>query len=499
MKRFLLICFTFVFAVLLWGCSQESVEKVIPMPTTEAPTTEPPVEELTLVVTTANIGDLENYPDLKRVDLTGSTCYAAIEEYIAAHPEVEVIYTVSLGGTEVSPDVQKLELTAGSFDYSTLQDSLPHLPNVQSVYFQDMELSLEDYVNFRNMFPALEMGYDVELDGQTLDGMAESADFSDMTAETIEGFAARLELLPALSEIELMKADGTTDFTLEEVAELQKLVPGAVCHYSFDLWGQTISTTDEEVKYANRYIGNQIEGAEDQLRQALSVMKGCKRFILDNCHFDNETLAAIRDEYRNVTKLVWRVWFGPDGSCLTDREVIRYMPTLTGDGSANLIYCEDARFIDVGHNEALFNCDFVAKMTKLEAIIISGAPVKDMSAFAGCESLEFLELAYCAYVDDISAVAQCKNLKRINISYTGVSDLSPLDELDLEIMVDTHSKVSSEERERFESLHPDCLTLHTTEQPYGYPWRYTEDGKYNDYYLMLREIFNYDNPSQTRW
>lgn len=499
MKRIMLLCFTFIFAILLWGCSREEVERVLPIPMTEAPTTQPPVEELTLVVTSVNIRDLENYPDLKRVDLTGSTCYTAIEEYIAAHPEVEVTYTVSLGGMEVSPDVQKLELTAGSFDLQTLVLNLPHLPNVQSVLFQDMELKLGDYVNFKNMFPALEMGYNVQLGDKTYDGMTETVDFSGLSPEAIQAFAPRLELLPALSQIELMKADGTTDFTLEQVAEIQKLAPGAVCHYTFDLWGQTISTTDEEVKYANQYIGNQIEGAENQLRQALSIMKGCKRFILDNCHFTNETLAAIRDEYRNVTKLVWRVWFGPDGSCLTDREMIRYMPTLTGDSSANLIYCEDALFIDVGHNEALFNCDFVAKMTKLRAIIISGAPVRDMSAFAGCESLEFLELAYCGYVDDISAVAQCKNLKRINLSYTAVSDLSPLDELDLEIMVDTHAKTTAEEQQRFESLHPNCLTLHDTEQPYGYPWRYTEDGKYNDYYLMLREVFDYDNPSQTRW
>lgn len=494
MKRILSLCIAFAVAILLWGCSREEMEKVLPIPTTE-----PPVEELTQVVTSVSIADLDNYPELKRVDLTGSTCYTAIEQYIASHPQVDVTYTVSLGGKTVRPDVQELELPSGSYDLKLLVGNMEHLPQVNSIYFPDMDMSLEEYVSLRNTFPGMKMSYDVKLGNMTCDNLAESVDFSSMTPEEAMGYAPKLELLPALSQIELMKADGTSNFNLEQAAALQKMVPGAVLHYTFELWGKTISTTDEQVSYANQYIGNKIEGAEDQLRQTLSIMKGCKRFVLDNCHFENETLAVIRDEYRNVTKLVWRVWFGPDGSCLTDREMIRYMPDLSGSSSANLIYCEDARFIDVGHNTMLFNVDFVSKMTKLEAIIISGSPVKDMAPFAGCESLVFLELAYCMYVDDISAVANCKNLKRLNIAFTSVSDLSPLDDLDLEIMVDTHAKTSEEDQQRFESLHPDCLVQHTGEQPYGYPWRYTEEGKWNEYYTMLREIFNYDNPTQTRW
>lgn len=490
MKRVLILCLSLAAAVLLWGCgSSEIVQKVMP-------TTEPPVEEIVRVMTAGELAELDTYPALKRVDLSGSTCYDAIEAYIASHPEVDVTYTVSLGSTVAAPDAKTLELDR--LDYTQLKENLPYLPQLESVSFRDLE-SLEEYVMLRNDFPRLNMSYQIQLGSMVCDSTVETADFSNLMPEEVLAFAPKLGLLPGLTQIELMKEDGTSNFTLEQAAELQKAVPGVVLHYAFELWGKTISTTDEEVYYSNQYIGNQIEGAEDQLRQALSVMKGCSRFVLDNCHFENETLAAIRDEYRNVTKLVWRVWFGPDGSCLTDREMIRYMPTLSGNSSANLIYCEDARFIDVGHNELLFNVDFVSKMTKLEAIIISGAPVKDMSAFAGCESLEFLELAYCMYVDDISAVAQCKNLKRINLAYTGVSDLSPLDELDLEIMVDTHAQTSEEEQQRFESVHPNCLTLHTTDQPYGYPWRYTEDGKWNDYYLMLRGIFNYDNPTQTRW
>ena len=58
-------------------------------------------EELALVLTEADFAQLEEYPNLKKLDLTGSTCYDAIEDYIASHPEVEVTYTVALAGKEL--------------------------------------------------------------------------------------------------------------------------------------------------------------------------------------------------------------------------------------------------------------------------------------------------------------------------------------------------------------------------------------------------------------
>ena len=84
--------------VLLAGCQTNPVET-----TTTAPTeTEPPVEQLKLVVTEDTIGQLEQYPALKQVDLTGSTCYEAIARYMEKHPKVEVTYTVELGTVKVS-------------------------------------------------------------------------------------------------------------------------------------------------------------------------------------------------------------------------------------------------------------------------------------------------------------------------------------------------------------------------------------------------------------
>ena len=75
-----LICLLLVCALIfaLPGCGKEEA------PATEAPTeTTAPVEQLALVVTEEDISQLEQYKELKELDLTGSTCYAAIAEYAA--------------------------------------------------------------------------------------------------------------------------------------------------------------------------------------------------------------------------------------------------------------------------------------------------------------------------------------------------------------------------------------------------------------------------------
>ena len=142
----------------------------------------------------------------------------------------------------------------------------------------------------------------------------------------------------------------------------------------------------------------------------------------------------------------------------------------------------------------LRQCDFVAGMPKLRAVILSGSMISDLTPFQNCQNLEFLEVAYCGYLEDISPLASCTSLERLNIAYTKVSDLSPLDQLNLQVLVDARSKTDEAERARFDDLHPDCITQHTgdakDDQPYGYPWRYEQNGDANEYYALLKEKFD---------
>ena len=298
-----------------------------------------------------------------------------------------------------------------------------------------------------------------------------------------------MELLPGITTVQLMKEDGTSSLTLTDVQKLQEARPDTHFLYSFEFFGQTLSTDTERVEFKNKKIGDE---AEEQLRQALDVMDKCTYFLLDNCRLSNEVLAQLREDYRGRTKIVWRIWFG-EGTSLTDAEIIRSTYNVEDDNCHDLVYCEDVRFIDFGHNEWLDGCEFIRGMPNLEFIILSGAPIKSLEPFENCKKLRILEIAFCMYITDLTPLANCESLEMLNIGETRVKDLSPLDGLNLTMLMASGARVPYEEQQRFAEVHPDCWASYKGNQ-YGAGWRYDEDNKQLPWYQKIADIFGYPKP-----
>jgi len=445
------------------------------------------------------------FPNFEKLDATGCTDYALLERVCSENPSWTVLYQVDIGGTAYPPDTTGLELENGQYDYDTLMENLPHLPKVTSMFLHTPELSLEQIGELKERFPEIAVACTVSLMGQEFNSDTEELDLSKLSAEELPGVLEKLPMLPNLSRLELMDGDSSS-LSKADVKSLMDAMPQASIHYTFDLFGQTLSTEQEEVSYKNQRIGDE---GEAELRQALDIMPQCTRLILDNCHFSNDVLAQLREDYRGRTKIVWRVWFGEGGSSLTDATAIRAVYGLVDDNCHDLVYCEDVVYMDIGHDEYLDACDFIAGMPNLEYVILSGSPIKSLEPFRACKRLKFLEIAFCEYVTDLSPLADCESLEMLNISNTHVKDLSPLDELPL-----THlcallnpgggSRISQEEQARFIEKHPDCWSTFTGSQPYGIGWRYDEDNITPlTYYQQIRDVFMYDKdpniPNNVGW
>lgn len=436
---------------------------------------------------------LSYFPELKEITAEFDD-YAILEELKAVRPDLTVAYQVSIGETSYAPDVTELVLENGDYELETLTENLIFLPEVKTITLKKTDLTLEQIDALRAAYEDIAIRCTVELLGQEYDMETTQLDLSAMTSGDVEAVSEKLAMLPNLTAIELMDAQGTSQLTKADVKALQEAAPGVVFNYSFEFYGLTLSTAEEEVHIKNTKIGDE---GESEIRLALDLMPNCKRFVLENCQVSNEVLAKIRDDYREQTKVVWRVWFG-EGTSMTDAEIIRAVYDLVDDNCHDLIYCEDVRFIDFGHNEWLDTCDFVAGMPNLEAIILSGSPIKDLTPFQNCKKLKFLEIAFCEYIEDLSPLAGCESLEMLNISNTHALDLSPLDDLPLTLMCarlnpSGRSRIPLEEQARFIEQHPDCWTSFEGAQPYGAGWRYTEDEKdYLEYYAMLRDIFRYN-------
>lgn len=441
------------------------------------------IEEITQVVTPADLEEFRTYPNLKKLDATGSTCYSALIKFIADCPQVDVTYTVPLGSTEASNKVTSLVLQPGDASFDALQKNLRYLPGLTALTLSRTELTPGQLNALGSVYPALELSYSVDILGKEYAPDATSIDLSTLEETQLDAVLHALVLLPELTDVELTGSS----ISMEQVKQIADALPTAAIRYTFDLFGQTLSTDTEEVEFKNVSIGNQGETA---IRQALDIMPGCKRFVLDDCGLDNEVLAGLRADYPD-SKIVWRVHFGKY-SVLTDTDTIKAVYNVFDDTVADLKYCTDVKYIDMGHNDTLTDIRFMGYMPKLEIVIVSGSAVADISCFANCPNLEFLEMAYCWRLSDVSALKECTALRFLNLSYTDVTDLEPLDSLPLERFVCIQSKVPYEEREIFTQFHPDCWIRFKGEDPYSLGWRYEDVGEtFSPYYLKMRDIFGY--------
>ena len=478
-----LLCVLALTLVLLAGCQESPAET-----TTTAPVvTEPPVEQLAVVVTEENIGLLEQYPALKQLDLTGSTCYDAIAEYMAKHPKVEVTYTLKFGTVTVNNHETALVLDPGGCDYETLSANLKYLNKLETVSMPRTTYSAQEIVALQGLYPDVVFDFTMILLGQELTTETTELNLSVMEPERVEEVAAKIGLFPNVAKVELMDSYGQSQLSMADVKLLQEGAPNTTFHYIFTLFGKTVATTDERVEFVKENIGNE---GEEELRNALDILQGCSYLLLDDCGFDNEVLAQVREDYPN-TEVVWRihVW---QRSWLTDTDTIRAVYHVDDSNCEPFKYCTKTKYIDMGHNEELTDISFIAYMPDLEIVILSGSPITDLTPFEDHTQLVFLELAHCGYLKDVTPLAGCTSLANLNLSYTKVDDISSLYELPFEQLCAVQSKIVWKDWQAIIDLHPDCAIRYDGTQPYGTGWRYKKSGAYTDIYKKVREVFDLD-------
>ena len=454
------------------------------------------------------------FPNLKTLDATQCDAYDVLEVADATLTDCELTYYVYLGHPSHHPHYQSEyvqmgfgELLAGEpdYDFDQLMQNLVYLPELKQLKLENVVYSPEQVESLRAAYPEVEIQATVEVFGQQYDMQTTALDLSGMTGEDAAVVVDQLKKLPNLTDVNLTPENGIGALSLEDVKMLMEAVPAVTFDFTFDFYGTNLSTADEEVHIKNAKIGE--EGVPN-VRNALDLLKNCKRFVLENCGVSNETMAQLREDYRDRTKIVWRVSYGK-GSTLTDAEVIRAVYDLVDTNCNNLVYCEDAKYMDIGHNEWLDACDFVSGMKSLEYVVISGAPIKSLEPFRSCKNLKLLEAAFCEYITDVSPLADCTNLQMLNISNTHVEDLSPLDDLPLtHLTVRTNPsgkcRLSQEEQDRVTRQHPDCWISFSGAQPYGVGWRYGEDEITPlDHYNVVRVVFRLDDypatPNHVGW
>lgn len=436
------------------------------------------------------------FPELQKVDASSCSNYSILELLQKKAPQLEVIYQVSLGSKSFAPDTEDLVLKVGEYDYDIMLKNLPYLKNLKTIQLKAPELSKDQLQFLRDAHPDIKITSTVAFFGKEYDVETVSLDLSDLTPDMIDTAIEKMSLLPELENVNLDYAEGESHLSKEDARKLMKAFPDLKFNYSFEFYGKKLNSQTEEVVFKDRNIG---DDAEKEIRLALDLLQGCKRFVLDNCKMSNEVMAKLRNDYRDRTKVVWRVWFG-EGTSLTDAEILRSTYNVEDDNCEDLVYLEDVRYMDLGHNEFLDGASFIAGMPNLEVCIISGAPIKSLEPFANCKNLRVLEMANCIYVKDLEPLRNLENLEMLNIGFTRLTSLEPIEDLKLTHLTVLNTKVPLEDRAAYAESHPDCWVVAKGDQPYGVGWRYDENKKPLPWYAEITEVFRYPkSPNNVGW
>ena len=477
----ILLCLAMVLLCLAGCAKEEDPDPTIPRWSFQRKK----AESLTIAAVQSDFELLEECVSLKYLDLTGSTCYDQILSYMKNHPNVEVIYTAPLGRLTLSNSETAAALEPGSYEFATLQSQLKYLPRLASLELPKTSLSPQEIDSLKEAYPNLNLSYTVPLLGQELTPDENALDLTSFTGENTAEIASALRYFSALTDVTLPGS-----LTPADVKELMDQFPGVTFHYTFELFGKTLSTTDERVEYQNENIGNK---GEAQIRAALDIMPACTYFKLEDCGMDYEVLASIRDDYPD-TKVVWRVRFGGQYSLMTDETTLRTVYGVENSHNDILKYCTGLKYIDMGHNTTLTDISFASYMPDLEILILSGSSIKNVDPLAACTNLVFLEMANCYALEDISALENCKSLRFLNIGFSKVTDLTPVQDLPLERFICLGPKMDKETQTAFEESHPDCWVRFSGQNPLSLGWKYDDIGiTYSEYYKFIREVFDLDS------
>lgn len=443
---------------------------------------------LSAVVTAEEIGKLDEFPQLTKADLSGSTCYDEILAYQASHPDVDVIYTVDVGGTQVYPDAESASIAAQT-DPQTLIQSCGYLPSLTSL---DISAGVYDLAAIRTLasaLPQVNLTFEVSYQGETYGSETAELDLSDRTGAEIVGMSELLSVLPNLVYVNLTnpaRASGTVacDITLEQLAEVQTACPGVGFDYLFTLFDKQFSTADTTMDLKDINVG---KARVDEIRAWLPYMSVCQMVDMDGCNVPNEMMAQLRDDFPN-TKVVWRIRFSRY-TCRTDAVALRAStanPRMSSSEMQVLKYCTDMEMLDLGHN---FQKDlsFVSYMPNLRVAILAMGYVSDLTPLASCTHLEYLEL-FTNFIVDVSPLAELHELEHLNIAYNRITDISPLYGMtQLKRLWIARNNFPEEQLETLIASLPNTEIDFTSHNPTGGTWRE------NERYDLLCEQFHYDD------
>lgn len=345
---------------------------------------------------------LHLFSKLSSIDCTGCTDYSLLLRLRETFPDVKLHYTVSIDDTECPENTRTLTVASLSMEDVEKIALLPELTSMDVTGYDDLSVLKA----IAQRYPDIALSYNLTVGTETFDRFTKELTLTNADP------AELLDLLwhmPRLETLTLTDPVGNAD----DLITLTETYPDVDMTWSREILGVAVSSSDTEVDLS----GTSPLSLRD-IRSEMNWFPNAEKLILCDLGFDNDLMAAFREEMRSEYKVVWNV----DVGYLTMRtDEIYYMPGkynlgVTDEQAYNLRYFEDMICIDVGH-KPLFNCEWAAYMPKLKYLIIADTYIDDISPLEGHDQLIYLEM-FITKVTDLTPLLSCTALQDLNLCYT---------------------------------------------------------------------------------
>lgn len=356
-----------------------------------------------------DIVSIAHLPKLKTLHAAGCRDYEVIQEIQSLFPDLEVLYTVPVDGTEYPQDATSLTLSSLTDSEVELMDYLPRLTMVEASGCRDYDQLLA----LQQRRPELRVAYQVELLGETYPGDTTALDFSNPDVAQLK---AQLKYLPRLESVSL----GQPSADAEALRDLMATYPAVEFYWEKTFFGKTYSTADREIDYSNIAMSS-----VNEVKQAMRYFPNAEKVVLSNCGIDNETMSAFRDEMRQEYKVVWTVYITrvPVRTDVTIFHSSGLHVCLVNEMSYDMKYLEDLVVLDIGHSYIKY-IDWIAYMPELKYVILADNWLMDISPIVNCQKMIYLELFNNQHLKDITPLQECKALQDLCISQLYVDPMS---------------------------------------------------------------------------
>ena len=417
-------------------------------------------------------------------------------------PEPEGPKELHFGSLTVSSDVESLDLSGSGSALEDLMRASKDLVNVKEISLGVTGAKLEQLRAVQAAFPQAEVSWKAEILGSEVDCGAESLSLGAATDVDTAQIISALAVLPEVRTLDLAPEDGVTQLSFDSLAAIAAAAPEAELNCRFELFGQTADWTTEKLKYYRTAVGD--EGI-DVFRSALPYLRSLDLLRLEDCGItDNDAMAALRADFPDK-RVVWSIKIA-GYTYMTDTTLINDGDTvLLRDNTVELLkYMPDVLYLDIGHNHSLTNIEFARWFPKLQVVILTLTEIRDLSPLEDCQDLEFLE-CHGTPIDDLSALAGKEKLEYLNIAnLRNLTDLSPLYGLKqlkiVRICGTTFTHITKEDVEKLKEELPDTFVSDYGGDPNSSGgWRFNiNGGGLTERYQLLREQMRYDLNWQER-